>query len=149
METVDIRNILMGAGGSATQIDGGDLGHTWNLWYTAGKIKDGADPALAVDHWNKWREDTMLMARMGNKREEIVPVLEDVQTALRDLALLKRTENAPLCFYTDRDEALAICDRASLQAILGLADRVETCRRSLLRNANVRLSLITLFLMNH
>ena len=46
-------------------------------------------------------------------------------------------------------QALAICDRASLQAILGLADRVETCRRSLLRNANVRLSLITLFLMNH
>ena len=65
MGTVEIKDILMGAGGSATQIDGGDLGHTWNLWYTAGKIKDGADPAQAVDHWNKWREDTMLMARMG------------------------------------------------------------------------------------
>ena len=101
-----------------------------------------------IGKWNS-TQGVMLMARMGNKREEIVPVLEDVQTALRDLALLKRTENAPLCFYTDRDEALAICDRASLQAILGLADRVETCRRSLLRNANVRLSLITLFLMNH
>ena len=90
-----------------------------------------------------------LMARMGSKREEILPVLVDVQTALRDLALLKRTENAPLCFYTDRERALAICDRTSLQGILNLTERVESCRKSLLRNANVKLSLTTLFLMNH
>jgi len=65
MEKLELKNILLGAGTSATQIDGGDLGHTWNLWYSAGKIKDGSDPAEACRHWDKWREDAMLMSRMG------------------------------------------------------------------------------------
>ena len=90
-----------------------------------------------------------LMTRMGSKRDEIIPVLEYILIALRDLALLKRTENAPLCFYTDREKALATCDRTSLQVILSLTERVEACRRSLLRNANVKLALTTLLLMNH
>ena len=99
----------------------------------------------------KWEstQALTLMTRLGSKREDILPVLESVQTALRDLALLKRTENAPLCFYTDREKALEMCDRASLQGILALSERVESCRKALLRNANVRLTLTTLFLMNH
>jgi DNA polymerase-3 subunit delta' len=107
--------------------------------------------AFVEQQTGKWdsTQALTLMSRMGSKREEIIPVLEGVQTALRDLALLKRTENAPLCFYTDRERALEICDRASLQGILSLAERVQHCRKSLLRNANVRLSLTTLFLMNH
>ena len=66
MSRIEIkRDILLGTAGSATQIDGGDFGHTWNLWYSAGKIKDGSDPAVAAGHWERWRDDAMLMARMG------------------------------------------------------------------------------------
>ncbi|MGE4352686.1 MAG: glycoside hydrolase family 1 protein [Oscillospiraceae bacterium] len=66
MGKVNIKpTMLLGTASSATQIDGGDFGHTWNLWYTAGRIKDGANPAVAARHWDNWREDTMLMARMG------------------------------------------------------------------------------------
>ena len=66
MSRVDLKpNMLLGTASSATQIDGGDFGHTWNLWYNAGKIKDGSNPAIAAQHWDKWREDTILMARMG------------------------------------------------------------------------------------
>ena len=58
-------NMLLGVASAPTQIDGGALDHTWNDWYAQGKIKDGSDPALATDHWNRWREDILLMHRMG------------------------------------------------------------------------------------
>ncbi len=57
--------MLLGAASSATQIDGGDFGHTWNDWYDKGHIKDGSDPAVAVGHWERWREDVLLMHKMG------------------------------------------------------------------------------------
>lgn len=89
-----------------------------------------------------------LLSRFGTKREEVLLLLSDVQYALRDLMLLKRTESAPLCFYTDAEAAMALCDATSMQALLSLFEAVEACRRQLLRNANVRLSLTSLFLMS-
>ena len=66
MDRVELKpKLLLGTASSATQSDGGDFGHTWNLWYSAGKIRDGADPAIAAGHWDRWREDAILMARMG------------------------------------------------------------------------------------
>ncbi len=87
-----------------------------------------------------------LMAQFGTKREEVTTLLNDILTALRDLTLLKRTENAPLCFYSDREAAALLCDGASMPRLLRLYDRVENCRRRMARNANVRLSLTSLFL---
>ncbi|MBE6619865.1 MAG: hypothetical protein E7625_00675 [Ruminococcaceae bacterium] len=89
-----------------------------------------------------------LLSRFGTKREEVLLLLSDVQYALRDLMLLKRTEGAPLCFYTDTEAAMTLCDATSMQALLSLFEAVEACRRQLLRNANVRLSLTSLFLMS-
>ena len=57
--------MLLGVGSSATQTDGGALDHSWNDWYEKGKIKDGSDPAVATGHWERWREDVLLMHRMG------------------------------------------------------------------------------------
>ena len=56
---------VMGVSSAATQIEGGYTGHSWNDWYDRGHIKDGSDPAVADDHWNRWREDVDLMADMG------------------------------------------------------------------------------------
>ena len=57
--------MLLGVTCAATQIDGGDLDHSWNDWYAQGKIKNGSDPATAAGHWDRWREDILLMHRMG------------------------------------------------------------------------------------
>lgn len=57
--------MLLGVASAPTQIDGGDFGHTWNDWYEKGNIKDNSNPAVATDHWNRWREDILLMHRMG------------------------------------------------------------------------------------
>ena len=60
-------NMLLGVASAATQVDGGELDHTWNDWYEGGYIKDGSNPAVATGHWERWREDIMLMHSMGIK----------------------------------------------------------------------------------
>lgn len=57
--------LLMGVSTAATQIEGGDTDSNWNDWYHQGRITDGTDPSAANDHWEKWREDTALLAHMG------------------------------------------------------------------------------------
>ena len=58
-------HFLLGVSSASTQIEGGEVGSNWNDWFHRGYIKDGSDPALANDHWNRWREDCDLMASMG------------------------------------------------------------------------------------
>ena len=53
---------LLGVSSASAQIEGGEVGSNWNDWYHQGRIKDGSDPAVADDHWNRWREDCALMA---------------------------------------------------------------------------------------
>lgn len=55
---------LLGVSSASAQIEGGEVGSSWNDWYHKGHIKDGSDPAVADDHWNRWREDVALMAQM-------------------------------------------------------------------------------------
>lgn len=57
--------MLLGAASAATQIEGGDRNNNWYAWYRQGYIKDGADPSVATDHYNRWREDLALMRDMG------------------------------------------------------------------------------------
>lgn len=58
-------SLLLGVASTATQIDGGELNHTWNDWFAQGKIKDGSNPAVAATHWERWKQDILLMHRMG------------------------------------------------------------------------------------
>lgn len=58
------RTLRLGVSAAAAQIEGGDVGSSWNDWYSRGHIKDGSDPADS-DHWVRWKEDADLMASMG------------------------------------------------------------------------------------
>ncbi len=55
----------LGVACAATQVEGGELDHSWNDWYHKGHIKDGSDPARANDHYHLWEEDYGLMRDMG------------------------------------------------------------------------------------
>lgn len=55
----------LGVASAATQIEGGELDHSWNGWYRRGKIRDGSNPARANDHYRLWREDAALMRDLG------------------------------------------------------------------------------------
>ena len=57
--------MLIGTASAATQIEGGNLDHSWIDWYSKGHIADGATPARANDHFNRWQEDDALMQELG------------------------------------------------------------------------------------
>ncbi len=59
------KGFLIGVASAATQIEGGELEHSWQDWYRRGKIKDNSNPARANDHYARYQQDTLLMKEMG------------------------------------------------------------------------------------
>ena len=57
--------LLLGSATAATQIEGGDENNNWARFASEGKVKDGSSPVTADDHYNRFREDIDLMAKMG------------------------------------------------------------------------------------
>ncbi len=83
------------------------------------------------------------LSGLGTKRDELILSLRDMLLCVRDLLLCKQTENAPLCFFADREEALALACKFSSPALLGLASAITDCAEKLRMNANVRLTMTT------
>ena len=77
-------------------------------------------------------------------RAEISDRLTLIITALRDLCLLKRSEDAPLCFYYSREDALELSDRFTMSALISLTEACESARLAILRSANTKLTLLNL-----
>ena len=77
-------------------------------------------------------------------RTELCERLSLAELALRDLVLLKRSEYAPLCFYSDREEALTVSDGFSISALLGHISSCEKARIAVSRNANIKLTIMNL-----
>lgn len=67
MAGFSLGKLELGVAAAATQIEGGDENNSWYDWCEAGHIKDGSSTLRADDHWNRWREDTELLAAMGVK----------------------------------------------------------------------------------
>ena len=59
------KNMLIGCASAATQIEGGELKHTWMDWHQKGHIKNNSSPARANDHYRLWREDASLMKELN------------------------------------------------------------------------------------
>ncbi|PID98628.1 MAG: beta-glucosidase [Actinomycetales bacterium] len=66
MEPFELSDLMIGTATAAIQIEGGDKNNNWYDYATLpGKIKDGSSPLRSTDHWNRWEEDTALMAELG------------------------------------------------------------------------------------
>lgn len=81
---------------------------------------------------------------LGTKRNEVKIKLSLLQYALRDLILLKKSDNASLCFFEDREDAQEIASRFTLATLLALYDSTVTAIDDLDAGANVRLALMTM-----
>ena len=81
---------------------------------------------------------------LGEKRDELIAELQAIRLCLRDLLVLKQSENAALCFFADREEALALSDSFATPRLLKLCDELEGASDKLRMNANVRLTLTAL-----
>lgn len=90
---------------------------------------------------------TDLLFSLTPKQDEIIPVIDNAESALRDLILLKKSDTATLCFYSDREVAEEISFSTSISSIMSVYDRLEETKVILLRNANVKLAL-TSFISN-
>ena len=84
---------------------------------------------------------------LGEKRDELLQEMQAIRLCLRDLLVLKQSENAPLCFFSNREEALELSDCFATPRLLRLCDELEATCDKLRTNANVRLTL-TAFAVN-
>lgn len=82
------------------------------------------------------------LSKFSIKRDVLNNELLLLSDALRDLILLKKSDYAPLIFYSCRDEAISICDRTTLNFLFGIQQSVSSAIDANKRNANVRLLLL-------
>ena len=89
-------------------------------------------------------ETMRFLNSLGTRRDELIEQLSAVLLCLRDLLLCKQTENAPLCFFSDREEASSLSYTFTTPALLSLCDSVSDATDRLRANANVRLTVIAM-----
>jgi len=90
------------------------------------------------------KEALPLLMRLSGKRDILSDQLAMISEAIRDLILLKKNDDATLLFFSDRDAAIELSDRASLMFLYKLYQAVQCSRDEISRNANTRLCLIKL-----
>lgn len=55
----------LGVAAAASQIEGGNKENSWYDWFLQGHIKDGSDPSVAANHYERYEQDAQLMHDMG------------------------------------------------------------------------------------
>ncbi len=85
-----------------------------------------------------------LVGSLGAKRAEVTRYLVSMQCAVRDLLLLKKTENVKLCFYLSKDEADELSSHYSSSSLILLYDAICNALGELEANSNVRLTLLSM-----
>ncbi len=74
---------------------------------------------------------------LPTQRQPLLASLRLLSLSLRDLILLKRDEEAPLCFFSDRVAAQDTAHRFSLRCLFLLTDATEAAQSDLRKNANI------------
>ena len=79
--------------------------------------------------------------KFSSKRDILTEKLNLLALAVRDLILIKKSDNASLEFYCDANEAIELSDRVTLSFIYNFYKNIETAIEETSRNANVGLLL--------
>ncbi len=80
-----------------------------------------------------------LLSKFSTARDILELELSMLSDALRDLILLKKSDNAPLTFYCDRNDAIDLCDRTTTSFLFEMHRAVSAALDENKRNANTRL----------
>ena len=102
-----------------------------------------ADRALTDRVVKAFRQNTpyselyTAIGTLPTKRTELSEAIESIILALRDLILLKFDSNAPLSFYSSRDDARELAKTISLKRLLGIYDVMRDAMDDISRNASV------------
>ena len=87
-------------------------------------------------------EISAMFSQKRDEREKIIASLCEIQSALRDLTLIKKADEPSMMFFTDINYAEELSYSFSIQQLIKIAESTEKARQSLLRNANVKLTII-------
>jgi DNA polymerase-3 subunit delta' len=87
------------------------------------------------------------LSSFSKKRNDVIRQLSFLQYALRDLLLLIKAENAPLCFFEDRDDASELSTHFTAKGLFTIYDASLAAIDDLEAGANVSLTLMN-FLVN-
>ncbi len=127
----------------------GSIGYAISLLDTKKRKQIFENRKIAKDFINlatgKLNRDKLeLVFSLGTKRNEICDRLSYIQSALRDLLLLKKSDDAPLCFYADREQAGELSTHFTSKKLLTLFEATERAIDDLSKNANVRLTTVNM-----
>ena len=102
--------------------------------------------SLIYEIVNKRSAETLIpmLSKFSSKRENLADELLTFSLAIRDLIVLKKSDNASLEFYCDTNEAIEISDKVSLSFLYTLYQNIEIAKEENRRNANVRVMVIKL-----
>lgn len=92
----------------------------------------------------KGRASVDLVLSFPQKRDELSQQLTSIQTAIRDLLVQKKTDKAPLCFFTDTFVAYELSVKYKASRLMKIYTLLEDAKEKLGRNSNVRLTLFSL-----
>ena len=85
-----------------------------------------------------------MLSGFSSKRDALQLELSLLSEAVTDLVMLKNSDGAELSFFSDRNYAVELCDRASMSFLYTLNSAVLSALESIRRNANVRLTIMKL-----
>jgi DNA polymerase-3 subunit delta' len=85
-----------------------------------------------------------LFPQKREDREKLLSILSDLECALRDLMVVKKADEPNMTFFTDREYAEELSYSISVQRISKILALVENARLSILRSANIKLTLTNL-----
>jgi len=128
---------------------GGSLGYVLDMLSESkaeALIKDrekAKDFALALLK-NDTNTIKTLSSMFSTARDKLKEVFSLALVVLRDLAVVKKTKNAPLCFFTSVGEAYGIASKFSINKILYCYSKIEEGIEGLNSNANVPVTLTAL-----
>lgn len=83
-----------------------------------------------------------LLSRFSSKRDVLERELMTLSEGLRDLILLKKSDDAPLTFFCDRNAAIELCDRTTISFLHEFYSAVTNAIEENKRNANVKLLIL-------
>lgn len=91
---------------------------------------------------SKFSDVLAMFAQKRDERDKLLDQLKDVQSALRDLLAIKKSESPKMIFFTDSSLAEELSYSFSARQIADIYEGAEKARQALLRNANVKLTVI-------
>ena len=87
-------------------------------------------------------EISSMLSQKRDDREKIIAQLSEIQYAVRDLIAIKKSDEPNLIFFTDAKYTEELSYGFSLKKLIQITESTEKARISLLRNANVKLTVI-------